>query len=75
MSNTYANCIDCPNHIVLPDPDPYDWFCDDDVKVVCTKAKRQITCACRPYNIREESVIPDWCPIQLLETKLLTTKN
>ena len=27
------NCIDCSSHQVLPDPDPNDWFCDDDVKV------------------------------------------
>lgn len=28
--------IDCPHHRVILDPDPYDWFCDDDVVVVCT---------------------------------------
>jgi hypothetical protein len=30
------NCIQCGNHRVIPDPDPHDWFCDDDVAVVCT---------------------------------------
>jgi len=30
------NCIDCPNHILLHDPDPFDWFCDDDCAVACT---------------------------------------
>lgn len=35
----YTNCIDCPNHCTIPDPDPDDWFCDDDKAVVCTKAK------------------------------------
>lgn len=29
------NCIDCPRHVVVPDPDPTDWFCDDDVAVLC----------------------------------------
>lgn len=29
------NCLDCQNHKILPDPDPYDWFCDDDLCVVC----------------------------------------
>lgn len=34
-----TNCIDCPNHEVINDGDPHDWFCDDDVAVVCTKAE------------------------------------
>ena len=63
-----SNCIDCPFHKVLPDPDPHDWFCDDDMKVVCTKKEnKQITCACRPYNLRKESEVPEWCP--LIETE------
>ena len=57
------NCTNCSAHKVLPDPDPHDWFCDDDVKVVCTEANyKQITCACRPYNIKKECETPDWCP-------------
>jgi len=36
---TYKNCIDCPNHRVINDPDPEDWFNDDDVAVVCILAK------------------------------------
>lgn len=31
------NCLECPNHRVIADPDPYDWFCDDDKAIVCTK--------------------------------------
>ena len=31
------NCLDCPFHKIINDPDPHDWFCDDDVAVVCTK--------------------------------------
>lgn len=30
-------CIDCPHHEVINDPDPDDWFCDDDLAVVCAK--------------------------------------
>ena len=56
-------CIDCPFHEVLPDPDPNDWFCDDDVKVYCNKSKRNITTACRPYNVKKESAIPEWCEL------------
>lgn len=33
------NCMDCPHHLVRPDPDPDDWFCDDDEKVVCTQVQ------------------------------------
>lgn len=32
------NCLDCPNHRVLADPDPDDWFCDDDKAVACALA-------------------------------------
>jgi hypothetical protein len=35
----YANCIDCPHHEVINDPDPSDWFCDDDVAVACNLVK------------------------------------
>lgn len=28
-------CHECPHCKILPDPDPHDWFCGDDVKVVC----------------------------------------
>lgn len=31
------NCLDCPFHSIIPDPDPYDSFCSDDIAVVCTK--------------------------------------
>src|SRR4051812_3276113 len=32
-------CIGCKHHEVIADPDPHDWFCDDDVAVVCTLKK------------------------------------
>jgi hypothetical protein len=60
------NCQDCPHHENRMDPDPDDWFCDDDMKVVCLKTSRkdnEITCACRPYNLRKESEVPKWCPL------------
>ena len=59
------NCLDCPKHHIAPDPDPHDWFCDDDVKVVCDEARRNVTVACRLYNIRKESEIPEWCPLKI----------
>ncbi len=61
---TFKNCMDCPHHKVELDPDPSDWFCDDDEKVVCTKKKdKAITVACRPYNKRKECETPRWCPL------------
>ena len=59
-NNIIKNCIDCSFHQILPDLDPHDWFCDD-VKVICTIGDREITCACRPYNVRKECNIPNWC--------------
>ena len=56
------NCMDCPCHRVEMDPDPNDWFNDDDEKVVCSIANKNITVACRPYNKRKECDIPEWCP-------------
>ncbi len=56
------NCMDCGHHQVEPDPDPNDWFCDDDVRVVCRETGKDITIACRPYDVRRECKIPSWCP-------------
>ena len=28
--------MDCPSHKVIADPDPHDWFNDDDEAVLCT---------------------------------------
>ena len=33
------NCSRCPSHLVIPDPDPHDRVCDDDVAIVCTLEK------------------------------------
>ena len=30
-----SNCMDCGHKSVISDPDPNDWFCDDDKAVVC----------------------------------------
>lgn len=69
-----TNCMDCPHHKVERDPDPDDWFCDDDEKVMCLKSNvsedenkpryRNITVACRPHQKRQECEIPNWCPLK-----------
>jgi len=79
IMETYINCMDCPNHIVEADPDPHDWFCDDDQAVLCTLAKninnqhrwcdnrvwvhRPITWSCRPHHKRADCVTPEWRPL------------
>lgn len=71
---TPCGCAICVHAQTYPDPDPFDWFCDDDVKVICEAVplgvngepmggKNQITGACRPYMVVAEcSYIPEWCP-------------
>ena len=60
--NKYMNCMDCVSHVVMPDPDPNDWFCDDDMKVKCAENGKMVTVACRPHHLRKECETPDWCP-------------
>lgn len=73
------NCMDCPHHEVVSDPDPYDSFCSDDLAVVCKKSPlkanvksnhladhvsfKKSAVGCRPYNLRKEAEIPSWCPL------------
>ncbi len=55
-------CQDCPNCKILPDPDPDDWFCDDDVKIFCTKLNKTIASSLRPYEVKDIK-IPEECPL------------
>ena len=52
-------------HEVLPDPDPSDWFNDDDdVKVRCRLTKKIVAVACRPYQVKRETTPPPKdCPL------------
>lgn len=47
-------CIDCSFASFEADPDPHDWFCDDDMKIVCKAGKRPFTVASglRPYEVK-----------------------
>ena len=55
--------VQCPHCIILPDPDPYDWFCDDDVKLFCEKLKRTVAAALRPHE-GDKVDIPSDCPLE-----------
>jgi hypothetical protein len=74
-----TNCTQCPHHAIISDPDPKDWFCDDDVAVICTLKKQRpkqsayavdrqafkpVAISCRPYNARKEAITPKWCPLE-----------
>ena len=61
--NEILKCVQCPHCIILPDPDPYDWFCDDDVKLFCEKLKRTVAAALRPHE-GDKVDIPSDCPLE-----------
>ena len=39
------HCVQCPFHLIVPDPDPDDWFEDDDETLICThpECKKEYT--------------------------------
>lgn len=59
-----SHCVQCPYHKIESDPDRFDSFNYDDVKLVCTKKRggRDIAVALRPYEVKQEA-IPKWCPL------------
>lgn len=62
-----TQCRKCPHCRIVPDPDPSDWFNDDDEKAFCREAGHKlIENMLRPY---ERIIIPDWCPLRILELK------
>lgn len=78
-----SNCMECPNHKVVLDPDPYDSFCSDDEAVLCMVSpvveerhkkegwdNRPVTVGCRPYNKSRECEIPNWCPLKKVESNV-----
>lgn len=72
-------CVKCPYHKVVADPDPNDWFNDDDEAIVCTKVSQEpdqnskyqsdkqshktIEGSLRPYQTKNVEV-PNWCPLK-----------
>ena len=56
-------CAQCPHSEILPDPDPWDWFCDDDEKIFCKRLNRTIAAALRPYE-SDKVDIPSDCPLE-----------
>ena len=58
------SCEGCPDCEIKMSPDPEDWFCDDDVTVVCRAVGSGWVMAerIRPYLVHERCPIPHWCP-------------
>ena len=53
-SDSLDICLRCPNHEVIPDPDPDDWFNDDDVAVVCNLVPNpDMDPKARRYSVRQ----------------------
>ena len=62
-----TQCRECPHCRIVPDPDPSDWFNDNDEKAFCREAGHKlIENMLRPY---ERIIIPDWCPLRILELR------
>jgi len=54
------SCMDCNAHKVISDPDPDDWFCNDDVAVICTLEKNDIK------NI-DSKYVSDWSDFKCIQ--------
>ncbi|MCQ2749075.1 MAG: hypothetical protein MJ246_03585 [Clostridia bacterium] len=57
-----CKCSACPCCRILPDPDPYDWFCDDDVKIYCEKLEKVIARSLRPNEAYKFEASKKVCP-------------
>lgn len=72
------SCIKCKEHKNIPDPDPFDWFRDGDMAVVCSMSKnpdmdKEAKYACDRQDRRvvqggvgpfdwDGIKVPKWCP-------------
>lgn len=75
MKKHITYCNQCDNCKVYPDPDFDDWFCHDDVKIVCNVNNMTMASACRPYEINSFKV-PKNCPLMnKMEEKPIKNTN
>ena len=60
-------CCNCPHVRIVPNPDPNDSFCFDDVDMVCGNPNnpdpRTINVALRPFQTYSVE-IPSWCALE-----------
>lgn len=51
-------CRECPHCLIVPDPDPNDWFNDDDEKALCKESENKlIEGMLRPFADTLKSVL------------------
>lgn len=55
-------CNQCNSFMLVPDPDPYDWFRDGDKKAVCLKLKAVIQGSLEYPSEWSNLSKPLWCP-------------
>ncbi len=55
-------CDQCSDFRLLPDPDPYDWFRDNDMKAVCLKVNGVIAGALERASEYTNIRKPLYCP-------------
>ena len=55
-------CNLCKFFLLAPDPDPYDWFRDGDMKALCLKQKAVIAGALEYPSEWQNILKPLWCP-------------
>ncbi len=57
----YRYCTECGAMRRERDPDPFDWFCDDDEKYICGITGKVLSVANRPYK---KQIAPKDCPLE-----------
>lgn len=55
------NCMDCMFHMEYPDLNSYDMNSHNDKKIVCAINMRTVIARCRPYLLRGQCHVPNWC--------------
>ena len=55
-------CNSCPYLRLLPDPDPYDSFCDNDQKALCLKLEAEIAWGLNVWDALKVPIPPN-CPL------------
>ncbi len=60
--NINEYCDQCPSFRLFPDPDPYDWFRDGDLKAVCIEVNRVIRFGLESPSEFTKIRKPFYCP-------------
>jgi hypothetical protein len=66
------SCSKCPHHDWISNPDPDDWFRDDEANFICTKKKKVISYSLDVFEQAKVNKIPipKWCPLIIKKKKV-----